>query len=222
MARSRIFVASLVSPVLQPLNLPQTHPHTVARRCLFELYTAITEQIKIDIILTGEEHASFADAMSAEGYAVIDAALAKVNAQNATASVPADVEAIQALVRSMPGQFDALNNTVKAHVRVGLCHSPPLLAVEETFLTETCPQLHRWFEDNGAIKSARRVSTLTKLSARSRAQSTNSLNSREDTFAEVPNATEVVYDEIHPTDPNSGSGYLDVSAFPEEIEFGFE
>jgi hypothetical protein len=56
-----------------------------------------------------------------------------VQSENATAFFPADLEAIRSLVVSKPGGFAQLNSTVKKH-------------------------LHRWFEGQGAVRSAERIS----------------------------------------------------------------
>jgi hypothetical protein len=63
----------------------------------------------------------------------IDDALVCVQSENATAFFPADLEAIRALVVSKPGGFSQLNSTVKKH-------------------------FHRWFEGQGAVRSAERIS----------------------------------------------------------------
>jgi Arc/MetJ-type ribon-helix-helix transcriptional regulator len=88
--------------------------------------------VKIDIILTETEHESFLTAMATEGYACIDSALANIHSEAATATRQEDLMAIRALVRSKPGAFSSLDNLVRQH-------------------------LHRWFESQGAIRSAERI-----------------------------------------------------------------
>ena len=63
----------------------------------------------------------------------IDEALAGIHSENATAFSPADLAAIRKLVQSKPGGFAQLNSTVKRH-------------------------LHRWFESQGAVRTAERIS----------------------------------------------------------------
>jgi hypothetical protein len=114
---------------------------------LFELYTAITsgsvsgDAVKIDVILTEEEDASFLNAMSTEGYNCITSALANINSANATAEVEADLNAIREIIKSTPGGFQTLDTTVRNH-------------------------LHEWFEDRGAVKSARRLDMLARQGSR--------------------------------------------------------
>jgi hypothetical protein len=99
--------------------------------CLFELYTAITEGgVVIDVVLTEEEDASFLAAMAAEGYSCIDTALRSVRSEAATATEPADLDAIRALVRKLPGGFTTLDSTVREHLHTwfeahGECACPP-------------------------------------------------------------------------------------------------
>jgi len=102
--------------------------------CLFELYTAIgaSGAVAIDVVLTEEEDANFLEAMGTEGYACIDTALASIQSANATATIEADLNAIRELIKSKPGGFETLDTTVRNH-------------------------LHTWFEDRGAVKSARRL-----------------------------------------------------------------
>ena len=69
--------------------------------------------VKIDIILTEEQNASFLEAMNTEGYHAIDRAVGNIRSENATASREDDLAAIRALVLSKPGGFATLNSTVK-------------------------------------------------------------------------------------------------------------
>lgn len=145
-----------------PMLEPWRNPSYLSRAwCLFELYTAIGERgrVKIDIILTEDEHADFVKAMSTEGCewwcpslsavisirvltaalsipfrsdGCIDETLDGIHSENATAFSPADLEAIRELIQSKPGGFAQLNSTVKRH-------------------------LHHWFESQGAVRSAERI-----------------------------------------------------------------
>ena len=78
---------------------------------LFELFTSIRnrESVNIQVILTPEQGKNFHDTMAAAGYGAIDAALERIRAEDATATVSADLEAIKALVNRLPGGFTTLN-----------------------------------------------------------------------------------------------------------------
>lgn len=88
--------------------------------------------MEIDIILTNEQHKSFAKAMATEGYSCIDDAVKHIHSENASASREDDLHAIRALIQSRPGGFATLNTTVSRH-------------------------LHRWFESHGIMPSAQRI-----------------------------------------------------------------
>jgi hypothetical protein len=98
------------------------------------LFQAIGElgRVEIDVILTEAENQSFLAAMVNEGYACIDSALANIRSEAATATRKEDLKAIRAIVRSKPGAFSSLNNTVRQH-------------------------LERWFVSQGAVPSAQRI-----------------------------------------------------------------
>jgi hypothetical protein len=132
---ARVSAIGHILPMLEPWRAPV---YLSRAWCLFELYTAITSggKVEIDVVLTEEEDASFLDAMNTEGYSCIDAALANIQSENATATVEADLNAIRELVKSTPGGFQTLNTTVRNH-------------------------LHEWFEARGAVKSARRLNRLS-------------------------------------------------------------
>jgi hypothetical protein len=149
---ARVSAIGHLLPMLEPWRDPQNLKRAW---CLFELFTAIGEggKVAIDVVLTEEEDESFLNAMSTEGYACIDAALASIRSENATATVEADLKAIRELIKSKPGGFETLDTTVRNH-------------------------LHEWFEDRGAVKSARRLdrsgrknSTGTVMSASAAASS---------------------------------------------------
>ena len=52
-----------------------------------------------------------------EGFPAIDNALSQVKSEEATASVEADLKAIQALIESYQGGYAALNQAVKVRLR---------------------------------------------------------------------------------------------------------
>jgi len=135
----RVQAIGRVLPMLDPWRNPS---YLTRAWCLFELYTAIGEKgkVDIDIILTEEEHSNFVQAMMKEGYSCIDKAVAGIESEDATAYYPADLDAIRTIVKSKPGGFSQLNSTVKQH-------------------------LHRWFESQGAVRSAERLSRPKKYQA---------------------------------------------------------
>ena len=53
-----------------------------------------------------------------EGFPAIDSALSQVKSEEATASVEADLKAIQAIITSYQGGYAALNEAVKVRLRV--------------------------------------------------------------------------------------------------------
>jgi hypothetical protein len=128
---TRVSTIGYLLPMLEPWRDPQ---YLKRAWCLFELYTAIgaSGAVAIDVVLTEEEDANFLEAMGTEGYACIDTALASIQSANATATIEADLHAIRELIKSKPGGFETLDTTVRNH-------------------------LHTWFEDRGAVKSARRL-----------------------------------------------------------------
>ena len=124
----RVVAIGRILPMLEPWD----DPGYIKRAwCLFELYTAIRlpQTVTIDIILSPSESKSFHDAIVTDGYSVVDGALEHIHAENATASVQADLDAIRALIQEFAGGFDTLNETVRAH-------------------------LAHWFENHGGIKVA--------------------------------------------------------------------
>lgn len=100
--------------------------------CLFELDTAIRSRIAIDVILTAEQHHDFVQTMASDGYNCIDAALANLKSETASASRSEDLNAIRALILSKPGGFATLNSTVQEH-------------------------LNDWFVNQGAVRSSNRI-----------------------------------------------------------------
>merc|ERR1712166_1105639 len=86
--------------------------------CLFELYTAIRmKSVKVDIILTPAQREACMTIIKVEGFPAIDNALSQVKSEEATASVEADLKAIQALIESYQGGYTALNEAVKVRLR---------------------------------------------------------------------------------------------------------
>ncbi len=53
-----------------------------------------------------------------EGFPAIDKALSQVKSEEATASVEADLKAIQAIITSYQGGYTALNEAVKVRLRL--------------------------------------------------------------------------------------------------------
>eukprot|EP00035_Acanthoeca_spectabilis_P002074 m.84901 g.84901 ORF g.84901 m.84901 type:complete len:147 (+) comp11334_c0_seq1:309-749(+) len=145
--------------------------------------------------------------MASEGYKCIDAALANVKSAQATATEEADLLAIRALVQSTPGGFDSLDSAVRSH-------------------------LHRWFEDNGAVKSARRLASARSLTEmRTFGDSSSSLGSSEGAGsrgslatsapAEQPSPMQIAEEKTGAWDEPVDSEYLDVSSGPDPA-FGFD
>ena len=110
--------------------------------CLFELFTAIRNQrdVQVDVILPPSEKRAFAAKMSTGNYAALEVVLDGIRAENAGATEVADLEAIRGYVSELPGGFQALNETVRGHLR-------------------------RWFEGQGAVLSSARVQALRRVSS---------------------------------------------------------
>lgn len=91
------------------------------------------DTVEIDIILSPVQAQSFNDRINADGTDAhaIDDALAHVKSEDAEASVPADLDAIRALIEKYSGGFGTLNDTVKQFLR-------------------------RWFVSQGGVKVAAR------------------------------------------------------------------
>ena len=75
--------------------------------------------VEIDIILSPRQAQSFRDRINRDGTDAhaIDGALAHVKSEDAEASVQADLEAIQELIKAHSGGFGTLNATVKQYLR---------------------------------------------------------------------------------------------------------
>ena len=68
-------------------------------------------------ILTPAQRKACTTAVNDEGFKAIDDALAQVKSEEATASVEADLKAIQALITQSHGGYTALNEAVKVRLR---------------------------------------------------------------------------------------------------------
>lgn len=132
--RPRVLTIGRILPMLEPWD---NAIYLTRAWCLFELYVAIGEHVKIDVILSETQHAQFEKAMTNVGYTAIDQAFQKIQSENATATRQEDLEAIRALVQQTPGGFEQLNATVRHH-------------------------LAQWFVDQGAIRQSTRVATARK------------------------------------------------------------
>lgn len=145
-----------------PLLAPWDAPLYVTRSwCLFELFTAIKNgrDVQIDIIVPPSQRVAFTNAMAAGNYTILEQALDKISSTNATASEAADLAAIQGFIQNLPGKFDALDETVRNHLR-------------------------HWFEAHGAVLSSSRVQALRR-SLGSRSGSTSGSQTGVSPFAAV-------------------------------------
>ena len=125
-----------------PLLVPWNEPVYVQRAwCLFELYTAIcnARSVAINVFVPPSQRSGFLEAMAAGNYAELEAVLEEIHAEEATSTEPADVDAIRALIRSLPGGFPTLNEMVRGHLR-------------------------RWFEGHGAVLTSSRAHALRTAS----------------------------------------------------------
>jgi len=113
----RVVAIGRILPMLEPWH----DPGYVKRAwCLFELFTAIGERsIEIDIILSPRQAESFRKRINEDGSdaQAVDDALANVRSEDATATIKADLESIQALIQRLPGGFHKLDATVKQYLR---------------------------------------------------------------------------------------------------------
>ena len=75
--------------------------------------------MEIDIILSPKQAQSFRDRINTDGTDAhaIDEALAHVRSEDAEASVPADLDAIRALIQQYSGGFGTLDDTVRQYLR---------------------------------------------------------------------------------------------------------
>ena len=101
---------------------PWDNPGYVKRAwCLFELYTAIQsrDEVHIDVVLSPTQAQAFRDRINRDGSdaGAIDGALASVKSEAATATMPADLEAIQALIQKTAGGNATIDGVVKQFLR---------------------------------------------------------------------------------------------------------
>ena len=68
-------------------------------------------------ILTPAQREACMTVIKVEGFPAIDNALSQVKSEEATASVEADLKAIQALITRYQGGYNALNEAVKVRLR---------------------------------------------------------------------------------------------------------
>lgn len=107
--------------------------------CMFELYTAIRmNEIEVDIILTPSQREECKKKIQMEGFQVIDRALERVRAEDATATEQADLEAIRTLIMRYQGGYPALNRAVQVRLRT-------------------------WFQTIAGIRFGKQSSTINKL-----------------------------------------------------------
>lgn len=83
--------------------------------CLYELFTAVRSrrEVQIDIILPPTQRQAFLAAMQTGNYGVLEAGLDEIRSEEATATEPRDLAAIQGYVADLPGGFQALDETVR-------------------------------------------------------------------------------------------------------------
>ena len=76
-------------------------------------------EVHIDIVLSPTQAKAFRGRINADGpdARAIDEALAQVKSEEAQATMPADLDAIQALIKETSGGNQAINDTVKQHLR---------------------------------------------------------------------------------------------------------
>ena len=190
----RVLAIGRILPMLEPWH----EPGYVKRAwCLFELYIAIIrrDMVEIDIILSPAQALSFHDRINTDGTDAhaIDDALAHIHSENATASLPSDLEEIRALIQSYSGGFSTLNATVRQYLR-------------------------RWFVLQGGMKVAANGRTTIARSGRqsmpwpgqdsvrcSGAMTANSLKgvALRDVLPIVPSLSDTVTD----TEPSAGSAF---------------
>ena len=131
----RIVGIGRIVPMLDPWD----DPGYVKRAwCLFELYTAVTKRLQIDIILSAAETARFRQAIQTRGYGVVDTVLDGIDGALATATHPEELALVQKEVLGHTGGMAMLNETVKL-------------------------KLQAWFQSQGGIRVARRQSSSTRL-----------------------------------------------------------
>jgi len=133
----RIVGIGRIVPMLDPWD----DPGYVKRAwCLFELYTAVTKRLKIDVILSASETKRFRQAIRTRGYGVVDTVLDGIDGALATATHPAELALVRREVLGHTGGMAMLNETVKL-------------------------KLGAWFQSQGGIKAARQSSSTARRSS---------------------------------------------------------
>ena len=156
-------------------------------------------EVEIDIILSPKQAQAFRDRINKDGSDAhaIDGALKNVNAENAEASVQADLDAIRILIQQYSGGFGTLNDTVKQYLR-------------------------KWFVSQGGVKVVARARAnpssrppgISSTQSGTRSSSVERVLPQSQTIAETAFATAGV---------SADQGYLEVDASHEsERSFGFD
>jgi hypothetical protein len=161
-----------------PMLEPWRNPSYLSRAwCLFEMYTAIGEhgKVKVDIILTEEQHADFAKAMSTEGCEFIPSPIARPLWSSLSPSrflaQSSHVLAYSLTFYRVPlAHLDGcIDSTIDGiHSENATAFSPADLEAIRALiqskpggfeqLNSTVKQhLHRWFESQGAVRSGARI-----------------------------------------------------------------
>ena len=174
------------------LHLPQFAFQINGLQCLFELYTAIRkrEEVEITIILSHAQKKSFRKAMNQQGYSIIDEALDGIQAEEAEASVQADLHAIQEIVESFTGGYAALNNAVRSNLNQWFIQHGGMRAIQNTdHLVDHVNTVTDHHYENQLEEPGRGSSAPESNMSRSRSRGSN--NSRRGPRRETENATDV-------------------------------
>lgn len=112
----RVLRIGRVLPFLDPWHDPV---YIKRAWCLFELYTAISmgTRCQIDILLSPKEMVRFKKLVSEKGYGMIGNLRRNISSRNAQASVDADRRAICAVIESLPGSFEKIDNEVARYLQ---------------------------------------------------------------------------------------------------------
>ena len=123
----RVVGIGRILPMLEPWD----DPGYVKRAwCVFELFTAVTKRLEIDIILSAFETERFRTAIRTQGYSVMDTVVDGIDGALATSTHSEELALMRTEVLSHPGGMPMLNETVKLKLR-------------------------GWFESQGGIRVAR-------------------------------------------------------------------
>ena len=110
----RIVGIGRILPMLEPWDSPG---YVKRAWCLFELYTAVTKRLKVEIILSASETARFRQAIQTRGYGVVDTVLDGIDGALATSTHPEELALVRKEVLGHPGGMPMLNETVKMKLR---------------------------------------------------------------------------------------------------------